>query len=158
MAVATQSKNGSDPLVSFDKVRVGDIMAFTYWARVQKTDSYLEKIDLVNVDNDEEFSVRGRSLIQDSKSADQYTSSKTLPRRDVIDILIHSKLVPFTVRFRKKNGQIRVLRGRLIGVREANQGYIDVEDLENDSDDRFRQVDARTIEYVVVGGVKYSVR
>lgn len=155
MAIATKTTHSE---VDFDKVKEGDLMAFMYWAKVEKVDRYKDRVDVRNVDNDETFSVHGRMLVEDSKSADQYTSTKPRPRREVVDILIHSKRVPFTVKFRKKNGQQRVLRGRLIGVREANQGYIDVEDLENETDDRFRQVDARTIQYVIVGGVKYTVR
>ncbi len=142
-----------------DHIKPGDLMSFTYWGKVTEIDSETSRLYLENVDTGEEFSVCGKSLIEDSQSADIYDHIEIRPRRQIVDILIHSKRLPFTVSFIKKNGENRILKGRVICVREVNQGYIDVEDLEvDDSENRHRQVDTRTIQYVIVSGTKYQVK
>ena len=144
--------------VDHKEVKVGDLMSFTYWARVTSVKGFGQRLGVVNIDNDEEFVVQGKELIEVAKSADQHSESKMVTKTQIVDILANAKDVPLTVTFRKQSGAFRTLRGRLIGVDKKNLGYIDVEDLDKDAGDRFRLVDCRTIKSLIVNGVRYTVK
>jgi hypothetical protein len=73
------------------------------------------------------------------------------------EILITSFNRPLTVRFVKKQGGERVLRGRLLRP-EPLLGRSYVEDLDAKGDSRIRLVDHRTIKCLIVDGVKYTVK
>ena len=148
-----------------NSVKRDDLMAFTYWARVESnqpvgrrfsSEANDRKLTVRNVDTDAQFDVIGNPLISGSMSADQFVKTKRTKKTEFPEILSNAKNVPFTVKFEKADGSPRVLRGRLIGVDQKNLGYIDVEDLDIDDGNRFRMVDCRTIQYIIVGGVKYT--
>jgi hypothetical protein len=64
---------------------------------------------------------------------------------------------PFTVRFKKKGGEWRTLRGRFV-AHEMLLGRSRVEDLdEPETKKRLKQVDHRTIEWLILDNVKYTV-
>lgn len=153
--VATQTVEKTDP----SEVQVADVMAFTYWGKVDKAErGFLgNKITLTDLDSGNQFAVDGDELIKGSHSADQYSRIEKVTKSQAVEILASAHNVPFTVTFVKKDGAHRVLRGRLIGIDQKNLGYIDVEDLDQPDGQRFRMVDCRTIKEIIVNGVKYVV-
>lgn len=153
--VATKAVEKVDPT----EVRAGDVMAFTYWGNVEKVEKGFlgNKITLTDLDSGNQFAVDGDQLIEGSHSADQFTSQQKVTKSQAVEILANAHNVPFTVTFVKKDGTLRELRGRLIGIDQKNLGYIDVEDLDKPNGQRFRLVDCRTIKSIVVNGVKYTV-
>ena len=155
MTVATKKQAGYT-----GDIKSGDLMAFTYWATVKENLSGLhgKKLSCVDIDGDKEFIVSGDSLIDDAYSADRYSSVKKVNKTTIVDILINSRNIPFTVVFKKADGSIRRLRGRLIGIDQKNLGYIDVEDLDQPEGKRFRLVDCRTISELIVDDVQYIVQ
>lgn len=146
--------------VSPDRVQTGDLMTFTHWGIVESSSNdefgLGNKVVLTDVDSGVKFSVHGDALIQSSHSADQYDVTRKVNKTEMVDILAHARNVPFSVTFIKKNGEERTLRGRLIGIDQKNLGYIDVEDLDLPEGDRFRLVDCRTIETLIVNGIRYE--
>jgi hypothetical protein len=143
-----------------NKVQKGDLMSFTYYVKVKSTDLSRNEMmveDLIN--GGQEIQVRGRELIENSYSADQYVEEEKVSMTKCAEILISSPNRPLTVCFEKKDGTERVLRGRFI-KHEALLGRSMVEDLDvkkTDKEDGLRQVDHRTIKWLVVDGVRYTV-
>lgn len=134
----------------------GDLMLFQYWGRVKQDHGH----DLVveNVDNGTRFNVNGKKLIDDSLSADKFVQTEKVSKTELAERLVHSKGAPLTVVFTKQSGEKRTLRGRLMSS-EALLGRSHVEDLDlGHSENRLRLVDHRTLESLIVGGVKYILK
>lgn len=140
-------------------VNNGDIMSFTYWGKVTECVTGFQgtKITCKDIDRGLEFVVDGNSLIENSSSSSQFSTTEKVTKSQIVEILVNSHNVPFTVRFVKQDGTLRNLVGRLIGVDKKNLGYVDVEDLEKPVGSRFRLVDCRTIKSLIVNNVKYYV-
>lgn len=145
--------------VDTSEITSGDVMSFTYWGVVDKVERSFAgtKLSLTDLDSGAKFAVDGDALIEDSSSADQFTSQQKVSKSQAVEILASARNLPFTVTFTKKDGSLRKLRGRLIGIDQKNLGYIDVEDLDKPVGSRFRLVDCRTIKSIIVGGTKYTV-
>lgn len=140
------------------KVKAGDLMAFTYYVKVKRTDQNGEELLVEDLDNhSNEIQVRGKDLVISSHSADQFAEEEKVSKTRAAEILIHSANRPLTVSFLKADGTERVLKGRLIAP-EPLLGRSMVEDLETHDKNRLRQVDHRTINFLIVDGVKYTVK
>lgn len=85
----------------------------------------------------------------------RFNTKKLESRSEVVRVLVDAN-EPFAVKFIKHNKKPRILVGTI--VRPDNGGYIHVKDLEREVGDRYRLVDSRTIEYVVLEGVKHIVK
>lgn len=139
------------------QVKPGDLMTFAYWSKVKSVHSGGTRLLVENVDNKEEFSVEGASLVEKAFSADRYSKTETVSKTEAAEKLVSSFNVPFTVVFEKSDGTNRVLRGRLVKT-EPLLGRSMVEDLDVKKGNPLRQVDHRTIESLVVNGVRYVVK
>jgi hypothetical protein len=139
------------------KVKGDDLMAFITYAKVKAVSG--DGLHLIVTDTDgREISIKGKDLIEGSFSANQYEEEKKVNKTEAAQILINAHNRPLTVCFLKADGSERVLRGRLIAP-EPLLGRSMVEDLDvDDKKNRFRQVDHRTIEFLIVDGVKYVVK
>jgi hypothetical protein len=78
----------------------------------------------------------------------------------VAKILTDLRDQPFTVCFIKKEGEERILRGRLLPSPETVLGRLMAEDLDiaPPSAKRIRLIDVRTLRFVIVEGIKYTVK
>jgi hypothetical protein len=139
------------------KVKRGDLMAFTYFGFVQDTSNVGQTELIVEGLNGDTFRVSGDSLIENAASADQYLKTKKVNKTEAAEILVASHNRPFTVCFTKADGNKRVLKGRLLR-HEPLMGRSYVEDLEIKSGHPLRQVDHRNIVYLIVDGIKYTVK
>lgn len=140
------------------KVKVGDLMTFVYYAKVQNVRFNGDALDVVSLDGDKDpFSVNGVALVRSAFSADLFHETVRVSMTEAAEILISSHNRPITVCFTKQeDGKERVLRGRLIKS-EPLLGRSNMEDLDIVSGARFRLVDHRTLKYVIVDGMKYEV-
>lgn len=145
--------------VDHGKVKKGDLMAFTYWCRVQDVRRGGDELIVADLDNNEtEIRIEGKELIVRSFSADQYAEEEKVTKTQAAELLVSSPNRPLTVSFVKQDGNERVLKGRLVKP-EPLLGRSMVEDLESkDAKNRLRQVDHRTINWLIVDGVKYVVK
>lgn len=78
----------------------------------------------------------------------------------MVELLCDSPNRPLTVCFIKKDGSERVLRGKWIG-QEKMMGRSFCEDLDitkTDKEDGMREVDHRSIQWLVVDGVRYVLK
>lgn len=140
------------------KVNVGDLMAFVNFVKVT---SKIDDEILIVKDLDhtkKEIRVSGTDLIENSYSADQYAEEKKVSKTEAAEVLISSHNRPFSVCFvKEKDSEERVLRGRLV-KHEALLGRSMVEDLDIADGHRTRLVDHRTIQWLIVDNVKYTVK
>lgn len=137
-------------------VKKDDLMAFVYFAKV--TAKQGENLSVKNMDDEMDFGVHGKALVERGFSADQYQEEQKVTKTQAAEILVSSYNRPFTVCFEKQDGGDRTLRGRLVHP-EPLLGRSMVEDLDIDpKQHRLRQVDHRTIQYIIVEGVKYIVK
>jgi len=140
------------------KVKENDLMAFIYWAKVKSVAPDGQTLNIADLDDNESvIKVCGKDLIQRSFSADQYEKEEKVGKTRAAEVLVHSVNRPFTVCFLKTDRTERILRGRLVKP-EPLLGRSMVEDLEQKGVNRLRQVDHRTIKYLIVDGVKYVVK
>lgn len=144
--------------VKSDQVNTDDLMAFMYWVKVKKITNHGESLQVVNLDDEDSLiTINGKELIEKSMSADQHQDIQKVNKTKAAELLVNSTNRPFTVCFLKTDGEERVLRGRLVKP-EPLLGRSMVEDLELKGVNRLRQVDHRTIKYLIVDGVKYTVK
>jgi hypothetical protein len=139
------------------EVTAGNIVAITSYARV--VGGMYDRIAVTDLDTGVDYDIQGSALIKRLASADHYTEEKKVSRTEMAETLVASRNTPFTVRFVKKDGEDRRLRGRLIKP-EAILGRSMVEDFDKEGGvrDRISQVDHRTIYELIVDGVKYTLK
>lgn len=155
MKKTSETEKTTHPVKLAD-VKSNDLMAFVYYATVSK--KLGTNLEVKNVDDDINFSVQGKQLIERGFSADRFSEEVKISKTKAAEILVSSYNRPFTVCFDKQEGEERTLRGRLVHP-EPLLGRSMVEDLDLPKDKhRLRQVDHRTIKYLIVDGVKYVVK
>jgi hypothetical protein len=137
------------------KVKKDHLMAFLYYAKIDTTAPGGHSVQVTGLDNNQgKFGVHGEELIRNSFSADQFEEEEKVTKTRAAELLISSYNRPFTVCFLKQDKTERVLRGRLLAA-EPLLGRSHVEDLDEPEGKRVRLVDHRTIQWLVVDGVKY---
>jgi hypothetical protein len=140
------------------EVRLGDLMAFTYYARVEQVGVGGTKLVVSDLDSGiQNITVDGKELVEHALSADYFGEVEKVTKTKAAEMLVSSYGRPFTVCFEKTDGEDRTLRGRLVAP-EPLLGRSQVEDLEQPLKSRTRLVDHRTIHWLVVDGVKYVVK
>ena len=143
--------------VQSNKVATGDLMAFTYYVTIDQVNPVANFLRVKDIDNGGIIDIRGKELIENSYSANQFTEEVYVSKTKAAEILVSSHNRPFTVSFQKTDGSERVLRGRLIRP-EPLLGRSVVEDLETKDSNRIRQIDHRTINFIIIECVKYIVK
>lgn len=140
-----------------DKVIVGEILAFVHYVQVETVNVPANLLRVKDIDKGGFIDVRGKELIENSFSASQHAEEVYVNKTRAAEILVSSHNRPFTVSFQKSDGTERTLKGRLVKP-EPLLGRSVVEDLETKDTSRVRQVDHRTINFLIVEGVKYIVK
>lgn len=145
------------------KVKKDDLMAIIYYVKIKNISSNSDEMVVTDLENSvslSEFKVHGKELIESCLSADFFAKEEKVTMTKIAEILISSPNRPLTVSFKKKDGSERLLRGRWI-AQEALMGRSFVEDLDipkNDKKGRMREVDHRNIIFLIVDGVKYTLK
>jgi hypothetical protein len=142
-------------MVNANAVKKGDIMALVYW--VQVDNAYPNSMSVHHIDNKEPFNVNGNSLIEKCYSADVFESTTKITKTQMAEKLTVSWNKPFTVVFTKQDGEKRVLRGKLVAP-EPLLGRSQVHDLDVTDGSPLRLVDHRTLEFLIVDNVRYTLK
>lgn len=137
------------------------IVAFTTYAKT--TSHFGEKLGVTDLHRGTQFYINGDTLIKELKSADDYFSTEKLTMTQLAEKFSQVGHLPFTVTFKKKEGEVRTLRGMMVSpeniLARAQVIDFDVDKDETKSyDNRQRQVDYRTIQSLIVDGVKYELK
>lgn len=171
--IRTDDKSAYDPEnpprvpVKADKIATNHVMLVLQYVKVGEASSFrfsepsaeLTDLHLAGVT----WTRRGRDILEAMYSADQFDPDGIveLPKTQLVQRLMAAGKLPFTVTWIKQDGSERTLRGRLIGTAEHELGYSWVEDLDlprEEKGGRMRQVDHRTIQSMIVDGVKYVLK
>jgi hypothetical protein len=146
-----------ETIMNASQIKNNDLLAIFYYVKVVAARSDNELL-VKDLSNGQQIQVRGKDLIETCYSADQFDEEKKVSKTQAAEILINSPNRPLTVSFTKQDGQDRTLRGKLV-CPEPLLGRSMVEDLDNDDKkNRLRQVDHRTINWLIVDGKKYVVK
>lgn len=138
------------------QVQTDELMAFIHYVKVRANNNDGKQLIVVDVDHGfGEITINGSELIENALSADQVHETIRVSMTQAAEILVGSINRPFSVCFTKSDGTERTLRGRLFKP-EPLLGRSLVEDLDKQGS-RLRMVDHRTIEWIIVEGVKYVV-
>lgn len=141
--------------LSLKSIKKGEVLSTTIYAEVLSTTK-----DGITVkdSNGREFEIRGQKLIEDTmSSASQFSKTEKVSRTEIIEKLLNAGDTVFTVTFTKADGNKRVLTGVLLET-ENHLGRSNVVDLQVQDVNNRRQVDHRTIEELILKGVKYIVK
>lgn len=162
--------------ISFENIKKDDMLCSINYYKVLSKDTVNKTVRLQN-DNGLVLDVTENIPITEMYSADYYHSEVVLPRSLVVQHLLNARDIIFTVSFRKKvnpkdiikhiddtddidellNGETRILTGILNYIDKAT-GRTFVTDLKiPPNKNRMRQVDNRTISWLIIKNVKYIV-
>lgn len=139
------------------KVNKGEILSMTNYMVVTGVNVKANTISVKDM-NGMEFDIQGKSLIESGKikSAAQYTSSVRVSRTELIEKLRTSNGVVLTVNFDKADSTNRTMICYYLNA-EPGLGRSQVKDLEDPSKP-FKQVDHRTLQWIIINNVKYQVK
>lgn len=146
--------NALDP----QSVKVGDSIAFHFYTKVVKVmPGPNNEIHLVvkDIEDGQEFVVQGKSIINRGFSGVWFKEEITMSRTKIIGILKDSLNRPIQIQFVKKDGSDRNMICRFLGT--SDTGYAQVEELLDDGP-KMKQVDLRTMYWIIVDGTKYVVK
>ena len=137
--------------------KVGELLAVTFWTKVDRIDG-TEKLLVEDLERGNKFHIQGKDLIDSTLSADEFSKTEKINKTAAAQKLVTLFGVPFTVNFDEQSGKNRTLRGKLVEP-EPLLGRSYVEDLDIPlGTHRLRQVDHRSINYLICQGVKYVVK
>jgi len=133
----------------------GDFIQLVYNCKITKKINS-ESADVIDIDRGTKFTITG--LLQSTRNADQFSKTSSVSRTELIEILITSNGSILSCKFVKQNGEDRVLRGYFVSL-DKGFGRSNCIDLEVNKDEhRLRQVDHRTLEWVILDDVRYMVK
>jgi hypothetical protein len=135
-------------------VKAGHLLSTTEYLEVLGASN--GRLSVKNIDTGLDFTINGAALINECSSADVEFKNEKLSLTKVAELLAGSFNVIFTVCFMKKDKTERLLRGRLVKA-EPILGRSHVLDLDAKGN-KNRLVDHRTIKWLRVNGVKYTVK
>ena len=135
-------------------MKKGDIVRLVHYARVEKV-SDADYVEIKDLDRGIEFNVVGKPLVDSLDSADDYSTESIVSRSKIVELFEGAGDNVFTVEFIKADGTLRTLRGRMI-ERETGFGRSQVADLDLPNPYNLRQVDHRTLNVLILDGVKYT--
>ena len=134
-------------------------MAFTYYVKVDTVDPDQNILRSINLADGKGIQFGGKELLENSSSADQFSEEIAVSRTDLVGILLNKVgQKVFTVNFIAKDGDERTYRATYI-AHEHFFGRSKIKNLDaKDYKDELKQADHRTINWLIVGGVKYFVK
>ena len=141
-------KNGIDS----SKIKAGHILALVNYTEVLKTDG--DRVVVQDLDNGNKFVIEGTDLLSKCLSSDQWEKEEKLNKTQLAEILISSHNCPMTVQFQKITGETRLMRCRFIKA-ETLLGRSYVQEIGLGLSFELKQIDHRTLEFIIVNNVKY---
>ena len=148
------------------KLKKNDVLVYKYYVKVdgvKKKTAFYDMIDVTDLERGQKFQIIGDALVVSGESADYYNKEEKKTKVQLAEMLANAFGTVFTVCFNKQDGEERVLRGYLLKS-ETGLGRSVVVDLDIDKDsnvkydNRQRQVDHRTLKYIIMHDTKYVLK
>lgn len=153
VAASKKSEDLSQNL-SITKLKKGSIISTTLYMTVNSVNVKNGEI-IVTDQHGRQLVTKGKEFIEKAfTSADQFTSTMKVSRTELIEYMLSAKDDVFTASFVKQDGTNRTMIAHLIGE-ETKMGRSLVMDLEEGGP---KQIDHRTLNWVILNGVKYTVK
>jgi len=147
-----------EKLVNPSDLQRGDVLSrIMYLTVVEK--KFVDGLDRILVQdiNGFRFWIDYDTVAETSVSASQYQKIEKVTQTQLAEILVDIGDVVFTVNFDKKSGEKRTMIAHLLDT-ENHMGRSQVRDLLITFGNPLRQVDHRTINWLIVKGVKYELK
>lgn len=141
-------------MLKLSNIKKDQLMAFIYYGTV--IDIGPDCITVQDVDHNRQMLVSGSRIIETAESADLFDQEEKVTKTTIAEKLISCCNKPFTVCFETADGKERILRGRLIKP-EPLLGRSMVEDLDIKKKNKIRLVDHRTLKWLIVENIKWSI-
>lgn len=137
--------------------KVGDYICLSHYAEVKSVDAK-GNLHVQDLETGLPIDITGKKLLDCVLSAQNFGSTEEVTRTQLAEKLAHSNGKPFQVKFKKVDGKLRTLVGRLLSL-DSLMGRAYVHDFEEGNSSKgLRQVDFRTLEELIVDNVKYKVK
>ncbi len=137
------------------EIKPGERLSMTYYLDVQSVGGDELK---VKDQNGMTFTIRGKNLIENTiQSASQFDKTEKLSRTQIVEILMNARDRVLTANYIKQDGTERTIVCHLIDS-ENTMGRSNVHDLEVTSGHPIRQIDHRTINWLIINNTKYQVK
>lgn len=133
-------------------MKVGNIVALFRYAEIDKVFSP-GHILVRDLQSGSYFEINGQELVDKLFNATAVSQQKTVRKTEAEELLLNAGHQPFTVCFSKADGSERVLRGYRTG--DAHFGRSLVWDFDVNE---MRQVDHRTLKWIILNQTKYIVK
>lgn len=133
-------------------MKKNDIVALFRYAKVKAVFSP-NHILVTDLETGNDFEINGKELVDDLFNATEVKETKVVSRTEAETQLVNVGHQPITVCFTKQGGDERVMKCKRVG--DAHFGRSLVFDFDSGS---MKQVDHRTLKWLVVNGVKYRVK
>ena len=133
-------------------VKPGHMVSMTFYCQVNSIGfNSLETTDLIN---NRPLRIKGLDLIQSLQSADYFDEVIHASKTSIKDELDKAGSDVFTICFNKKDGSERVMRGKLLDA-ATDEGFSAAWDLDKPAEDRWRLINRREINWLILRGKKY---
>lgn len=142
--------------VTLSKIKIGERVSSTYYLEVIGKSG--QTITVKDCDGTV-FDINGKELIEDTlTSANQYTKTVKCSRTEMVEQFLNAKDAIFQVEYIKADKSRRTLIGHLTDTEDfmGRSTVIDLEEASTGSG--IRQVDHRTMESLILNGVKYELK
>lgn len=138
---------------NFDSIVKGEKLSFTTYVTVNEIDKKRNALTVTS-EKGVQMLIQGLDLIEGFNSNAQYFETKELGKNALAEKLQTAGDKIFTVEYIKADGSNRTLVGHLVSS-ESNLGRSMVRDLNITEGNNLRQVDHRTIQSLIIGGIQY---
>lgn len=138
------------------KLRGGDYLSRTSYMSVARTTSYDKDISVKNMEG-LEWSIDKKVVSKECYSASQFHDTIEVNRTTILEFFLDPAdyAVVRTVNYDKANGENRTMICYVLDI-ENNLGRSNVIDLEDNG--KIKQVDHRTINWLIMKGTRYIVK
>jgi hypothetical protein len=147
-----------------ETIRAGDILAKVFYGEVKKTPQRGSggigtplQLEIRELGTNTTTYLEGTTLIEEFASADRFEKTVDVAPLELARTFVKAHTLPFTVCFTKADGTVRTLRGILV-EHEDLLGRSMVKDLDVKHGSPLRQVDHRTLRWLIYDGVMYKLK
>ena len=142
------------------QLKEGDIISYTQYLRFTGIFDINGRLNLIDTFGDK-IGISPSIIEKGAYNGTQFDSEEKMTRTELIGILDKVGDTVFTAHFIKQNGEERQITARMINVENGfgRSNVIDLEIALNDPKaNAVRQIDHRTLNWIILKGVKYSVK